>query len=182
MTFKSTPISGLIIIEPQIWPDDRGYFMETYNEKTFQANGIDEAFVQDNLSYSHRGVLRGMHAQAGLQAQGKLVRVLRGSVLDVVVDIRKQSETYGQSFSIALDADRANALWIPPGFLHGFLSLEDHTVFAYKVTGFYDKDGELGVRWNDPDLNIDWPMDASKLIISEKDRQLPLLNEITSPF
>lgn len=182
MTFKSTPIAGLIIIEPQIWPDDRGYFMETYNEKTFQANGIDEAFVQDNLSYSHRGVLRGMHAQAGPQAQGKLVRVLRGSVLDVVVDIRKQSETYGQSFSITLDADQANALWIPPGFLHGFLALEDHTVFAYKVTGFYDKDGELGVRWNDPNLNIDWPMDASRLIISEKDRQLPLLNEITSPF
>ena len=182
MTFTSAPLSGLIVIEPQIWPDERGYFMETYNEHAFHANGIDDLFVQDNLSYSHRGVLRGMHAQAGAQAQGKLVRVLRGSVLDVAVDIRKQSETYGQSFSITLDADQANALWIPPGFLHGFLALEDHTVFAYKVTGFYDKDGEVGVRWDDPDLHIHWPMDVDKLIISEKDTQLPLLKEITSPF
>src|SRR5690606_12030276 len=108
MTFKSTPIPGLVIIEPQIWRDERGFFIETYNEKALRANGIGETFVQDNLSYSHRGVLRGMHAHAGAQAQGKLVRVLRGSVLDVVVDIRKQSETYGKSFSIALDAERAN--------------------------------------------------------------------------
>ena len=182
MTFKSTPIPDLVIVEPQIWPDDRGYFMETYNELAFQANGIGGPFVQDNLSYSHRGVLRGMHAQAGPQAQGKLVRVLRGSVLDVAVDIRKRSETFGQSFSITLDAKQANALWIPPGFLHGFLALEDHTVFAYKVTGFYDKGGELGVRWDDPDLNIDWPMATDELIISEKDKQLPLLNDMTSPF
>lgn len=182
MTFKSTPIPDLIVIEPQIWTDERGYFTETYNEKAFQANGINETFVQDNLSYSHRGVLRGMHAQAGPQAQGKLVRVLRGSVLDVAVDIRTQSETYGQSFSIRLDAGLANALWIPAGFLHGFLALEDHTVFAYKVTGFYDKGGEVGVRWDDPDLRIDWPMDTNELIISEKDQQLPLLRDITSPF
>ena len=182
MNFTSTPIADLIVIEPKIWPDERGYFTETYNESTFRANGIHETFVQDNLSYSHRGVLRGMHAQAGQQAQGKLVRVLRGSVLDVVVDIRKQSGTYGHSFSIALDAGKANALWIPPGFLHGFLALEDDTVFAYKVTGFYDKAGEVGVRWNDPDLHIDWPMGADELIISEKDRQLPFLKEITSPF
>ena len=156
--------------------------METYNEHAFQANGIVASFVQDNVSYSHRGVLRGMHAQAGPQAQGKLVRVLHGSVLDVAVDIRKQSETFGQSFSITLDAEQANALWIPPGFLHGFLALEDHTVFAYKVTGFYDKGGELGVRWDDPNLNIDWPMDNKDLIISEKDKQLPFLSAITSPF
>jgi len=182
MNFKSTPISDLILIEPQVWPDDRGYFLETYNENAFHANGIRETFVQDNLSYSHRGVVRGMHAQAGPQAQGKLVRVLRGSVLDVVVDIRKRSETYGQSFAVTLDSAQANALWIPPGFLHGFLALEDHTVFAYKVTGFYDKDGEVGVRWDDPDLAIDWPINGGELIISEKDKQLPLLKEITSPF
>ncbi len=182
MTFKSTPIPGLIVIEPQIWPDERGYFIETYNEKAFLENGIRHTFVQDNLSFSHRGVLRGMHAQAGPQAQGKLVRVLRGRVLDVAVDIRKQSETFGQSFSITLDENQANALWIPPGFLHGFLALEDHTVFAYKVTGFYDKGGEVGVRWDDPNLKISWPMAADELIISEKDKQLPLLNEITSPF
>src|SRR5690606_36364547 len=182
MTFKSTPIPDLIVIEPQIWPDERGYFIETYNEKVFQANSICETIVQDNLSYSHRGVLRGMHAQAGPQAQGKLVRVLRGSVLDVVVDIRKQSQTYGKSFSITLDAGQANALWIPPGFLHGFLALEDHTVFAYKVTGFYDKSGEVGVRWSDPSLHISWPIGVDELIVSEKDSQLPLLEEITSPF
>lgn len=182
MTFTSTAISGLIVIEPQVWRDERGHFIETYNEKVFRANGIDETFVQDNLSYSHRGVLRGMHAQAGPQAQGKLVRVLRGSVLDVAVDIRKQSETYGQSFSITLDAEQGNALWIPAGFLHGFLALEDHTVFAYKVTGFYDKGGEIGVRWDDPDLRIDWPVDTDRLIVSAKDRQLPLLTEIRSPF
>ena len=182
MNFKPTPIRDLILIEPKIWPDNRGYFVETYNEKVFKANGIHETFVQDNLSCSHRGVLRGMHAQSGPQAQGKLVRVLRGSVMDVAVDIRKQSATYGRSFAVTLSAELANALWIPPGFLHGFLALEDHTVFAYKVTGFYDKAGELGVRWDDPDLHIDWPMDKGELTISEKDQQLPLLKEITSPF
>lgn len=182
MTFTPTPIAGLMVIEPQIWHDNRGFFIETYNEDAFHTNGITDRFVQDNLSYSHRGVLRGMHAQAGAQAQGKLVRVLRGSVLDVAVDIRKRSATYGQSFSLRLDAEQANALWIPPGFLHGFLALEDHTVFAYKVTGFYDKAGEVGVRWDDPDLRIDWPMATDQLIISDKDKQLPLLKEITSPF
>lgn len=182
MNFIPTPIPGLIVVEPQIWNDERGYFLETYNGNLFNAHGISETFVQDNVSYSHRGVLRGMHAQAGPQAQGKLVRVLRGRVLDVAVDIRKRSGTYGQSFSITLDADNAKALWIPPGFLHGFLALEDHTVFAYKVTGFYDKGGELGVRWDDPDLRIEWPFVGEQLIISEKDRQLPRLKEITSPF
>ena len=176
MIFNPTPIPGLIVIEPQIWKDERGFFMETYNGQAFKANGIPEHFVQDNLSYSHRGVLRGMHAQAGPQAQGKLVRVLRGEVLDVVVDIRKASDTYGQSFSIALDAGNAKALWIPPGFLHGFVAL------TYKVTGFYDKDSEVGVRWDDADLGIEWPLAAGELTISEKDRQLPLLREITSPF
>ena len=182
MNFKSTPIPGLILIESQIWPDDRGYFIETYNENAFNANGIRETFVQDNLSYSHRGVLRGMHAQAGPQAQGKLVRVLRGSVLDVAVDIRKQSPTYGQSFAVTLNTEQANALWIPAGFLHGFLALEDHTIFTYKVTGFYDKGGEIGVRWDDPDLRIDWPMAGDELIISEKDKTLPLLKDVASPF
>lgn len=182
MTFKPTPIADLILIEPKIWPDNRGYFVETYNEKSFHEHGIRESFVQDNLSYSHRGVLRGLHAQSGSQAQGKLVRVLRGSVLDVAIDIRRKSATYGQHFAVTLSAEQANALWIPPGFLHGFLALEDHTVFAYKVTGFYDKAGELGVRWDDSDLDIHWPMNNDELIISEKDQQLPFLREITSPF
>ncbi len=182
MKFVTTPIPDLLIIESQIWKDERGFFVETYNQNPFTAHGISVAFVQDNLSCSHRGVLRGMHAQAGENAQGKLVRVLRGRVLDVAVDIRKHSHTFGQSFSLILDEHSAKSLWIPPGFLHGFLSLEDNTLFAYKVTGFYDKAGELGVRWDDPDLAIDWPMGRDELIVSEKDQQLPFLNEIVSPF
>ena len=182
MKFITTPIPDLLIVESQVWKDDRGFFIETYNQNPFVAEGISATFVQDNLSCSHRGVLRGLHAQAGANAQGKLVRVLRGRVLDVAVDIRKQSKTFGQSFSITLDGQTARSLWIPPGFLHGFLSLEDDTLFAYKVTGFYDKSGELGVKWNDPDLAIDWPMAADELIVSEKDQQLPFLREIVSPF
>ncbi|MBK1441811.1 dTDP-4-dehydrorhamnose 3,5-epimerase [Parapedobacter sp. ISTM3] len=182
MKFSSTTIPGIVVIEPQVWRDERGFFIETYNEKPFTANGITATFVQDNLSSSHRGVLRGMHAQAGPNAQGKLVRVLRGRVLDVAVDIRKASKTYGQHFSIILDAQEAKSLWIPPGFLHGFVALEDDTLFAYKVTGFYDKAGEVGVRWDDPDLGIDWPLASDELIISEKDRQLPFLKDIANPF
>lgn len=182
MNIITTPIPDLLIIEHQIWKDERGFFIETYNERTFKKNGVDYRFIQDNLSNSYRGVLRGMHAQAGENAQGKLVRVLRGSVLDVVVDIRKDSPTYGQHFSIELTETEARSLWIPPGFLHGFLALEDNTLFAYKVTGFYDKSGEIGVRWNDPELGIRWPIQESELIISEKDKQLPSLSEIDNPF
>jgi len=182
MTFTPSPIPDVMIVEPQIWRDERGFFIETYNERPFHDNGITARFVQDNLSSSHRGVLRGMHAQAGPNAQGKLVRVLKGSVLDVVADIRKQSPTFGKTFSINLNAREGKAVWIPPGFLHGFLALEDDTLFAYKVTGFYDKAGEVGVRWDDPDLDIQWPIPANELIISEKDRKLPFLKDIESPF
>lgn len=182
MNFISTPIDGLLVIEHQVWEDSRGFFIETYNEKPFRLNGVNETFVQDNLSNSRRGVLRGMHAQSGPNAQGKLVRVLRGSVLDVAVDIRKDSATYGQHFSIELTERNARSLWIPKGFLHGFLALEENTLFAYKVTGFYDKDGEVGVRWDDPELGITWPIPEDQLIVSDKDRQLPLLHEINNPF
>lgn len=182
MKFITTPIPDLLIVESQKWTDERGFFIETYNQNPFATEGISATFVQDNLSCSHRGVLRGLHAQAGKNAQGKLVRVLRGRVLDVAVDIRKSSATFGQSFSLMLDEHEAKSLWIPPGFLHGFLALEDNTLFAYKVTGFYDKAGELGVRWDDPDLAINWPMEHSKLIVSQKDQQLPFLRELTSPF
>lgn len=182
MNFVTTPISGLLVIEHEVWEDSRGFFIETYNERPFQLNGIDETFVQDNLSSSRKGVLRGLHAQSGPNAQGKLVRVLRGSVLDVAVDIRKDSSTYGQHFSIALTESNARSLWVPAGFLHGFLALEENTLFAYKVTGFYDKNGEIGVRWNDPDLGIAWPVGESQLILSDKDRRLPLLREIDNPF
>ena len=182
MKFIPTPIPGLLVIEHQIWKDDRGFFVETYNQQPFQQNGIQETFVQDNLSRSRKGVLRGLHAQSGANAQGKLVRVLQGSVLDVAVDIRKDSDTYGQHFSIELTESNARSLWIPAGFLHGFLALEDNTLFAYKVTGRYDKSGEMGVRWNDPALAIKWPVEETQLILSDKDRSLPLLSEINNPF
>lgn len=182
MNFSTTPISDLLVVSPVIWRDNRGYFIETFNEKVFRDNGIEAHFVQDNLSYSQKGTLRGMHAQAGAQAQGKLVRVARGRVLDVAVDIRKHSATFGQHFTIELSEENATMLWIPPGFLHGFIALEDHSIFTYKVTGLYDKAGEIGVRWDDPQLNISWPFPEKDLIISEKDRKLPFLAEITSPF
>lgn len=182
MNFTPTTIPDLLIIEHQTWKDDRGFFLETYNERLFKQHGITHKFVQDNLSSSYRGVLRGMHAQAGENAQGKLVRVLRGSVLDVVVDIRKNSPAYGLHYAIELRENDAKSLWIPPGFLHGFVALEDNTLFAYKVTGFYDKCGEIGVRWDDPELGINWPFPERQLIISEKDQQLPFLHEIDSPF
>lgn len=184
MKFKRCSIDGLVLIEPVVWTDSRGFFTETYNREVFRSGGIPETFVQDNLSYSHKGVLRGLHAQAGPQAQGKLVRVIRGSVFDVAVDIRKGSPTFGQSHTVELSAENQLSFWIPPGFLHGFLALEDDTLFAYKVTGLYDRSGELGVRWNDPDLGIEWPGEfgSADLIISEKDQSLPRLRDLKSPF
>lgn len=182
MNFIKTPIEGLTIIEPKIWEDNRGQFFESYNEQLFKENGIDEKFVQDNQSISCKGALRGLHAQAGPHAQGKLVRVISGSVIDVAVDIRKDSPTFGQTFHIELSEANAKMLWIPVGFLHGFVSLEDHTVFCYKVTGKYDKANEVGVRYNDPTFNIQWPLAPEDLILSEKDLQLPLLSEIDNPF
>lgn len=182
MNFKTTPIAGLVVIEPKIWKDSRGEFLETYNEQLFKENGIDQHFVQDNQSLSKRGSLRGLHAQAGPYAQGKLVRVIRGSVMDVAVDIRKDSPSFGQTFHIELHATDAKMLWIPVGFLHGFIALEDHTIFAYKVTAGYDKASEIGVRYDDPRFNIQWPLAAEELLLSEKDLQLPLLKDINNPF
>src|SRR5690606_33569393 len=150
--------------------------------RPFRLNGINETIVQDNLSNSRKGVLRGLHAQSGPNAQGKLVRVLRGRVWDVAVDIRMGSSTYGQYCSIELTDSNARSLWIPAGFLHGFLALEENTLFAYKVTGFYDKHGEVGVRWDDPDLGIAWPIGTVQPILSDKDRTLPLLRDIDNPF
>ncbi|QNL51360.1 dTDP-4-dehydrorhamnose 3,5-epimerase [Olivibacter sp. SDN3] len=182
MNFIKTAIEGLLIIEPQIWKDSRGHFLETYNEDTFKKNGIEEHFLQDNQSLSSKGTVRGLHAQAGPNAQGKLVRVIKGCVIDVAVDIRKNSSTYGQVFQIELSERNAKMLWIPVGFLHGFLSLEDNTIFSYKVTGKYDKTHEFGVRYNDPALAIHWSLPENELIISEKDRALPLLKDIGQPF
>lgn len=182
MVFNSCPLPGLILIEHKQWKDDRGYFMETYQIEKFQKAGIPSNFVQDNISISHRGVVRGLHAQAGAQAQGKLVRVLKGRVWDVAVDIRVGSPTFSQHFGVELSAENHRSLWIPPGFLHGFVSLEDETIFTYKVTGLYDPSGELGVFWDDPELAIGWPLKDTKTIISAKDAALPNLNDIKSPF
>lgn len=182
MKIKTTPLDGLRIIEHDRWSDSRGYFIETHNRKQLEAVGIQADFVQDNLSLSHRGVLRGLHAQGGEQAQGKLVRVLQGRVWDVAVDIRKGSPTFGQHFGLELSADNHLSFWIPPGFLHGFLSLEDQTLFSYKVTGFYDPSGEVGVRWDDPNLAIAWPDSGADLIVSQKDQNLSYLQAIESPF
>jgi len=184
MRFIKCSIDGLVRIEPSIWEDSRGFFMETYNQAVFDQAGIRADFVQDNLSLSHKGVLRGLHAQTEPYAQGKLVRVIRGSVFDVAVDIRAGSPTFGRYHSIELSAANRVSFWIPPGFLHGFLALEDDTLFTYKVTNLYDRESELGVRWDDPDIAIQWPSEFEKneLIISEKDQELPLLRELDNSY
>jgi len=182
MEFIETPIAGLLIVEPKVWKDDRGYFFESFNKKIFADAGITADFVQDNQSFSQRGTLRGLHGQANPFAQGKLVRVIQGRVIDVAVDIRKDSPTYGQSLSVELSAENFKMFWVPPGFLHGFATLEDNTVFTYKVTNLYNKASEIGVRWNDPQLNINWGLKDDEVILSEKDKILPVFEEFDSPF
>ncbi|MDR6783958.1 dTDP-4-dehydrorhamnose 3,5-epimerase [Pedobacter africanus] len=184
MQITETPIAGLLVIEPKVWKDNRGYFYESYNARILAEAGITGNFVQDNQSFSQKGALRGMHAQNMPFEQGKLVRVLKGAVLDVAVDIRKASATYGQHFSIELSGENHKQLWVPPGFLHGFLTLEDETIFTYKVTNYYDKASEIGVMWNDPDLNINWNREISEqeLILSEKDLILSSFKDFKSPF
>lgn len=182
MKFVETEIKDLFIIEPKIWKDDRGYFFESYNKQSFDDAGIQVNFVQDNQSLSQKGTLRGLHAQANPFAQGKLVRVIQGSVLDIAVDIRKGSATYGQYESVELSSENNKMLWIPPGFLHGFVTLEDNTIFAYKVSGLYNKASEFGVIWNDPDLNIDWGIVPEEIILSDKDKVLPHFKDLDSSF
>jgi len=172
MKFTSLPIPGLILIESPLFTDERGIFLETFQREKFHQAGIDSEFVQDNISVSHRGVLRGLHYQRPPHAQGKLVRVLHGAAFDVVVDIRKNSPTYGQHFRIELNEENMLMLWIPPGFAHGFATLQDETVFTYKVTGYYNRESESGIRYNDPALKIDWGI--TDPILSAKDMELPL--------
>jgi dTDP-4-dehydrorhamnose 3,5-epimerase len=178
MKFIETEIKDLFIIEPKVWKDDRGYFFESYNKQSFDQAGINVNFVQDNQSLSQKGTLRGLHAQAKPFAQGKLVRVIQGSVLDIAVDIRKGSKTYGQHEAVELSGENNRMLWIPPGFLHGFLTLENETIFTYKVSGLYNKASEFGVIWNDPELNIDWKIAVDQIILSEKDKTLPLFKDL----
>lgn len=162
-----TSIPDLLIVQPQIFSDPRGYFYESYNKKAFRDVGINVDFVQDNQSLSQKGVLRGLHFQNPPHAQGKLVSVIKGAVLDVAVDLRKNSAFYGQHFSIELNEKNKTSLWLPEGFAHGFLTLENDTIFAYKCTNYYNKNSEGCILWNDPDLNINWGIENPRL--SEKD-------------
>lgn len=180
MKVETTHIDGLLIIKPTIFKDGRGYFFESFNKTAYQSAGIREEFVQDNQSFSQKGVLRGLHFQSPPYAQGKLVRVIKGAVLDVVVDIRKQSPTYGNHFSVLLSEENQTQFWIPPGFAHGFHTLEDNTVFFYKCTNFYNKPSEGSIIWNDPDLGIDWNIKNPEL--SEKDKLAGLFKNFSSPF
>jgi dTDP-4-dehydrorhamnose 3,5-epimerase len=185
MNIIETPISGLFIIEPKVWKDNRGYFYESYNTKLFAEAGINVTFVQDNQSSSQKGTLRGLHAQKAPYAQGKLVRVIQGRVQDIAVDIRKDSATYGQYLSIELSGENHKQLWVPPGFLHGFLTLEDDTIFTYKVSNYYDKASEIGVIYNDADLGINWgegELPADQFILSEKDITLPSFKDFADPY
>jgi dTDP-4-dehydrorhamnose 3,5-epimerase len=176
MQFKATSLAGLTEIYPAIFEDERGLFFETYNQRLFAANGIPAEFVQDNQSWSRRGVLRGLHLQHAPYAQGKLVRCVSGRVLDVAVDIRPDSPTFGRWEAVELDAQRGNMLYLPEGFAHGFVALED-AVFAYKCTNFYHKASEAGIRWDDPELAIDWGIQNP--IVSAKDQVLPSFAEFS---
>ena len=176
--FRESFIKGLFEITPRIFKDERGYFFESYSKKLFEENGVKEEFVQDNQSLSSKNVLRGLHFQKQPYAQGKLVRVIIGSVLDVAVDLRKDSPTFGKYDAVVLDGKRGNMFYIPPGFAHGFLTLEEGSIFSYKCTDFYNKASESGIIWNDLDLNIDWGISAP--LVSEKDVLLPSFKEISN--
>jgi len=173
MPFTKTHIAGLQVFEPKIWRDDRGYFFESYNKKTFQAAGINALFVQDNQALSTYGVLRGLHYQLEPVAMAKLVRVTQGEVLDVAVDIREGSPTYGEWYSIRLSAENKKQIFVPRGFAHGYVVLSDTAVFAYKCDNSYSKEHETGISFNDLTLNIDWEIDVDKIILSEKDKVQP---------
>lgn len=177
MQVIKTPLDGLLIIEPDVYVDERGSFMESFQEKRYQEIlGSNIHFVQDNLSCSKKGVLRGLHYQAPPFAQGKLVSVPRGRVMDVAVDIRFGSPTFGQCVTVELSGENHHQFWIPAGFAHGFVTLEDDTLFAYKCTNVYSKEHDRGVRWDDPALVINWGVTAP--IVSEKDQRHPLLKDV----
>jgi dTDP-4-dehydrorhamnose 3,5-epimerase len=180
MEVIETKIKDLLIINPKVFGDARGYFFESYNEADFKEHGINVKFIQDNQSLSNTGVLRGLHFQAPPYDQGKLVRVITGAVLDVAVDIRKNSTTYGEHIAIELSAENKTMFYIPPGFAHGFLTLKDNTIFSYKCTNLYNKASEGTVFWNDNDLNINW--NILNPLLSEKDLVGTKFKDFTSPF
>ncbi|MBA3005492.1 MAG: dTDP-4-dehydrorhamnose 3,5-epimerase [Proteobacteria bacterium] len=175
MKVIETPLAGLLIIEPKVFGDERGFFLETWSRKRYQDIGINIDFVQDNLSFSGRGVLRGLHFQ-NPQPQGKLVYVLQGEVFDVVVDIRKGSPTFGRWHGVVLSGENKRQFWVPPGFAHGFCVTSDTALFAYKCTELYAPQHEKSIRWDDPALAIDWPINEPQ--VSDKDRLAPMLADI----
>lgn len=177
MPFTATEIPDLTVFDPKIWRDDRGYFYEVYNQQTFQDAGIDANFVQDNQALSTYGVLRGLHYQLPPYSQAKLVRVIHGEVLDVAVDIREDSPTYGRSFTIRLSAANKRQLFVPRGFAHGYVVLSDSAIFAYKCDNLYSKEHDAGIYFNDPQLKIDWGIDIDKAILSEKDKNQPAFGQ-----
>lgn len=179
MRVLNTDIEGVVIVEPKVFGDERGYFMESYSERDFEVHtGLNVRFVQDNESCSKRGVLRGLHFQKEPYAQAKLVRVVRGRVLDVAVDIRPQSPTFGKYVMTELSGDNHRQMFIPKGFAHGYVVLEDDTVFQYKCDEFYHPEAEGGIAWNDPQIGIEWCVEECDVILSEKDKNRPLLSEI----
>ncbi len=180
MQIIETNFEGLVVFQPKKHKDQRGYFIETWNDKVFSKLDLNIKFVQDNQSFSNNGVLRGLHFQKPPFSQGKLVRVSRGSALDVVVDLRKQSQTYGKHFKLKLCSQKCNMMWIPAGFAHGFIALEDNTVFQYKCDAFYHPESESCLIWNDPSLAIDW--EHKKPIVSDKDQEGLLFKDLNSQF
>jgi dTDP-4-dehydrorhamnose 3,5-epimerase len=178
MTITKTEIEGLWIIDPGVYKDQRGYFLETYHSQKYNLPGAFP-FVQDNEAKSDLGVLRGLHFQRGEFAQGKLVRVVTGAVYDVAVDLRSGSDTYGMSYGLLLSGENKRQLWVPRGFAHGYLVLEDDTIFSYKCDNYYHKEAEQGIRYDDPDLNISWPAIDRPFIISEKDLGLRSLADLS---
>jgi dTDP-4-dehydrorhamnose 3,5-epimerase len=173
MRIEQTPLQDCFILHEKVHGDARGYFIETFNQRDFRAaSGLDTQFVQDNQSRSSKGVLRGLHMQRGAAAQAKLVRVLEGSVLDIAVDLRKGSPSFGQHFAIELTSDNRKQFFVPAGFAHGFVVLSESATFFYKVDKFYEPGNEVGIMYNDVDLNIDWKLAAHEIILSEKDKTL----------
>lgn len=184
MEYKTFPISGVALIVPRKFGDDRGFFMETFRE-VFMSDVSQEpvSFVQDNQSYSkYKGTVRGLHYQTAPHAQAKLVRCVRGAIIDVAVDVRTGSPTYGQHVAVELSAENAHQLLVPTGFLHGFATLMDDTEVCYKCSDYYSKECDGGVLWNDPDLGIDWKIDPSEARLSDKDKIAPRLKDIEAPF
>ena len=182
MGFIETEIPGLLIFEPKVFGDQRGYFLESYNKGVFEKQGITTEFVQDNQSSSSYGVIRGLHYQLNPYAQAKLVRVLTGTILDVVVDIRKGSPAYGKWVGITLSAENKKQLYVPAGLAHGFSVLSDKAEIFYKCDSFYNKESEGGILYNDPALNIDWQIPSGKEILSDKDKVQPLLSDCKNNF